>query len=316
MAPLSMTDDIPLPFTKPNCPKKCGNVNILYPFGISKGCYLNPSYEIICNSSFHPSKPFLKSLNIEVELISFKYDKYLGLRSNVKDFQTITVKMPVEKTCGLQNTNITSIDLRGTPYIFSNTANVFIVEGCASSAILSNRRNVVQGGCSSLCDRDEFGLDSEQVVSSCVGVGCCKINTSEINNDGFEFYQLNVYNEPTKLHNCTSTMLVDQTYNYTSGTNKLVQLSTVPTVLDWMVNSSTGITLPSDDKDTRNCERYNYNYSSTVEGFLCYCTRGYFGNPYIPHGCQGNIKALSPCPFLPFSFANMDEIDHNRYFLF
>ncbi|KAG6626126.1 hypothetical protein CIPAW_15G025800 [Carya illinoinensis] len=55
----------------PSCNRTCGNVSIPYPFGTSKGCYLDPSFLIICNYSFQPPKPFLGvDHNIDVLNIS------------------------------------------------------------------------------------------------------------------------------------------------------------------------------------------------------------------------------------------------------
>ncbi|KAL2907029.1 Wall-associated receptor kinase 5 [Bienertia sinuspersici] len=55
-----------IPLGKPNCPTKCGNMTILYPFAISldEACSLNKLYAISCNiySSFYdPPRPFLRN---------------------------------------------------------------------------------------------------------------------------------------------------------------------------------------------------------------------------------------------------------------
>uniref|UniRef100_A0A7N2LI54 Wall-associated receptor kinase galacturonan-binding domain-containing protein n=1 Tax=Quercus lobata TaxID=97700 RepID=A0A7N2LI54_QUELO len=53
------------PMAKHNCPDRCGNVSIPYPFGIGSNCFVHKTYEIICNESgvaaakaFLPSVPF------------------------------------------------------------------------------------------------------------------------------------------------------------------------------------------------------------------------------------------------------------------
>ncbi|KAL2464875.1 Uncharacterized protein Adt_40726 [Abeliophyllum distichum] len=47
--------------TKPGFRSRSGNLKFLYPFGIGPNCSLNPSpyFNIICNTSSNPPKPFL-----------------------------------------------------------------------------------------------------------------------------------------------------------------------------------------------------------------------------------------------------------------
>ncbi|OMO60325.1 hypothetical protein COLO4_33860 [Corchorus olitorius] len=52
-----------------DCIEKCGNVSILYPFGVGKGCYFpNSWFEVTCNESSEGGrkKPYLKRLKLEI----------------------------------------------------------------------------------------------------------------------------------------------------------------------------------------------------------------------------------------------------------
>lgn len=274
---LSIAADLAI--TKPGCPEKCGNVSIPYPYGIGRGCYLDPVYEIICNSSLQPWKPYLRLFNFEVEEITLKSFLY-------NEFQRITVKTPADRTCGIQNTNISSIDFGETPYWFPVTENVLIVEGCGSSVILMNRSDQILGGCSSLCDDQHHG--DNKVVTSCVGIGCCQISLGK--SDRLDQYSLNVFNFPTGSSNCTSTMLVSESYmsKFHVDSSNLSRLTASATVVGWMVANSTGLIMPSSDEERRHCQNYHYT-AKMQEGFICFCDKGYYGNPYIPYGCQGNL---------------------------
>lgn len=48
---------------KPGCQETCGNVTIIYPFGIGPPCYKHEWYEVICHQS---SEPFLPKIGVEV----------------------------------------------------------------------------------------------------------------------------------------------------------------------------------------------------------------------------------------------------------
>ncbi|KAM7481450.1 hypothetical protein LguiB_006033 [Lonicera macranthoides] len=59
--------------TKPNCPFRCSrdsNITIPYPFGIGRDCARDDTFIITCNASFHPPRPFISGINLQVLSIS------------------------------------------------------------------------------------------------------------------------------------------------------------------------------------------------------------------------------------------------------
>ncbi|CAI9099595.1 OLC1v1036443C1 [Oldenlandia corymbosa var. corymbosa] len=52
--------------TKPGCQRQCGNVTVPYPFGIglNSGCAIGEWFDVSCNTSFSPPKPFIGQIEI------------------------------------------------------------------------------------------------------------------------------------------------------------------------------------------------------------------------------------------------------------
>ncbi|KAK9178602.1 hypothetical protein WN943_027794 [Citrus x changshan-huyou] len=106
------------------CSTECGNVSIIYPFGIGKGCYFDKGYEVICDNSSGSPKAFLPS--IKTELLDSFSDT------------TIRVNIPV---IFLHNSIVTSnniarrVNVSGSPFTFPWRLNKFTAIGCDNYAI-------------------------------------------------------------------------------------------------------------------------------------------------------------------------------------
>ncbi|KAJ3684529.1 hypothetical protein LUZ61_013693 [Rhynchospora tenuis] len=57
-------------------------------------------------------------------------------------------------------------------------------------------------------------------------------------------------------------------------------------VLDWYVGNTT-CEIAKNDKSSYACKSNNSYCSKSYGGYLCNCSEGYHGNPYLEGGCQG-----------------------------
>ncbi|ERN11493.1 hypothetical protein AMTR_s00022p00103710 [Amborella trichopoda] len=123
---------------KPGCEERCGDREIPYPFGMGhEGCFME-AFDITCNRSFIPPKPFIGKGNLQVLNISLV--KAEEVRVNTT--QTLAY------SCTNGNNNGAYVKLRGNgPYTISNKT-VFTTIGCDAVGTVVN------------------GL--------CAGIGCCQ----------------------------------------------------------------------------------------------------------------------------------------------
>ncbi|GMP83223.1 hypothetical protein CsSME_00037212 [Camellia sinensis var. sinensis] len=277
---------------KPNCPKKCGNITIPYPFGIGNPrCSMNKSFLLNCNhskSSNSSSKLLLGDLQV--------------LNISVEE-GTVTVSTYVPYYCydmawiGLDYW-LYQVNLTGTPFTFSATENRFIAIGCDTVAYMADSDGTRFGyGCTSVCYHP-VNLTRE---GPCSGIGCCQ---TQIPN-GVKTLDMSIqsvynYSYSSKFSPCNYIFLARKDW-FDFSTIDLIRLTNVdrkpPTVLDWAVGEET-------------CESMDLSYASSSiypcgpntncvnsdngPGYRCVCKPGYQGNPYLfdSLGCKDIDECL------------------------
>uniref|UniRef100_K3Y5Q0 Protein kinase domain-containing protein n=1 Tax=Setaria italica TaxID=4555 RepID=K3Y5Q0_SETIT len=276
-----------LPQPSSNCQRRCGQLEIPYPFGIGSGdspdhCAM-PGFYLNC-SDF---RTFLG--NVEVLNISI---------------QNSTARMRVTMASSCYNTSTKDMDydaralnLTGTPYRLSDTANKFTVVGCRTLAYIADQDNVGKyaSGCVSICRRGDVSILTD---GSCSGIGCCQTAIPK----GLQYYKVwfarrfntsQIYN----ISRCSYAALVEAS-NFTFSTRYATSSAFYdtygrkpPLVVDWAIGNGTC-------EEARNkpgsyaCVSSNsqcFN-STNGQGYVCNCSKGFQGNPYLVDGCQEWIK--------------------------
>jgi hypothetical protein len=271
----------------PNCPTKCGSVTIPFPFGITKDCSLDSTFLIDCNKTSVTSTsthvPSLPQSNHSVLNISLDGELH--------------VAWPVASDCYAEKSELVNQTYWGinmTHFPISSTRNKLIAVGCDTAAFLATYDSVGNNystGCVALCNRLNDIMDNE----SCAGTGCCEISIPQ----GHVFTKLSyasggLFNNHSAVHDfnpCGYAFLVENgAYSFESTDLIKLEKEEFPVLLNWAVGN---LTCQQAQKDLSNyaCkDNTSTCYDATERpGYLCRCFRGYRGNPYLIHGCQGKI---------------------------
>ncbi|KAG2609722.1 hypothetical protein PVAP13_4KG056700 [Panicum virgatum] len=281
-----------------SCPETCGDVKIVYPFGIGAGCAMK-GFDLECNKTKASSANVTYLGSMPLLNISLLHGE-------------IRVKHRISSMCyNSSSRDITyrngGMTLDNPPFTFSEQRNRFTVVGVNVLAYMIGSTNVL--GCRTqsniLTARNGF----------CDGDGCCQValtsnmsdydvnfnpmdNTTEYytngsSTDGAEYCGYAVMMEATAFQ--FRTAYLNTTLFWDENTGR------VPVILNWVVGDET-CDAASKKVDSYACRSNNSKCidSSNGIGYLCNCTDGYDGNPYLTDGCQDidecAVNVPRPCP--------------------
>ncbi|CAD5190382.1 unnamed protein product [Musa acuminata subsp. malaccensis] len=276
----------------PGCNDTCGGVSIPYPFGIGDGCF-REGFEVTCevgNGSATP-RAFLggREGNITVEEIFLPQGQARILNYISWDC--------FNSTDGVVAGQRPSLDLGDKPFWVSSTKNRFTTMGCNVVGILLGGDNYTSGtGCASFC------FEGANITSgSCSGTGCCQTNIPE-KLDNFTtglayFINISSYKDYSP---CTYAFIADEarfSFDKSDLGNRTFEdkhKDGVPLVLDWVAGNQTceeAKRNPSYACRSTNSECFK---SPSLQGYICNCSTGFQGNPYLQDGCKDIDECSSP----------------------
>ncbi|KAL6622432.1 hypothetical protein ACP70R_032311 [Stipagrostis hirtigluma subsp. patula] len=299
------------PTVKPGCARSCGGVDIPYPFGIGTGCY-RKGFEIACvNNGSSGDVPVLATTSQAIRVLNL----------SVAPRPVARVMLPVAWKCFDSDNNETGKfygDVNVNPegvYRISDAMNELYVLGCNTMAYTNSgntgrRKYMYYTGCMSYSNDSSGPRDG-----ACAGIGCCRVDIPPgLTDNAMTFFSGSgsswSHADQVEFCPCDYAFIVERG-NYTFRAADLTGMprnQTMPLVLDWAIRDNSSATssmscaqaqAASNQLDYACVSRHSECVDSAIvgPGYVCNCTKGYEGNPYVVGRCTNIDECARPEEF-------------------
>ncbi|KAL5985061.1 hypothetical protein ACLOJK_038898 [Asimina triloba] len=266
-----------------DCPDKCGDVDIHYPFGIGEGCYL-PGFEVICDQgTLYLPGSNIQLLDILEGQVRVNSTKFIGkFCAAGRGGEDVSVGIQLDAD---------------SPFTFSASSNSFIAVGCnAAGMVTDNRMTLSQ--CVSKCFPGKKKDDGH-----CTGHGCCQTSIPAVKDTVYlSIGRISSNWSLLSVAECSYGFIVeDGGYSFNvSHLKKFDEVADIAMRLDWVVGgSSCEVAAQKGGYACR--ERSVCVNGNRGSGYLCKCCGGFQGNPYLngSRGCQDINECLNSTICVP-----------------
>ncbi|KAF8779541.1 hypothetical protein HU200_002598 [Digitaria exilis] len=263
---------------RPGCQERCGNLTIPYPFGIGPGCFRG-DLEVTCDNS--SGRAYLGGEGTSI----WAFDIFL-LQGEARVHKHLTWICYNETD--ITDFNSSSLDLTGSYYQISHTKNKFTAIGCDTIAFIQGM---------SFCSSKE----SVDTGDQCTGMGCCQTSIPANLTYFNTTFSTRLSASVVDFNPCSYAFVIETNQfrfdiSDLAGNNFANKYSDgVPLVLNWVAGKG------SCDEAKKNTSSYACRSknsecvpSGSGLGYLCNCSSGYGGNPYLEDGCQDIDECAFP----------------------
>lgn len=289
----------------PGCPDSCGNTTVPYPFGIGAGCYYGDP-----DGRFHLDCDYTASS-------SSTQGRRLRLSDHANGNEVLDISLSpaqarvyINATRGCFDAEGRDTGRRAGPpglsnvgrYLYSAVRNKLVVLGCNYLGYLFDTGTIYLGSCMSVC----LPTPSGSVTTYCQGTVASGEGAM-----GSYAASLVYYPQVTSTigfmkvrTSCGYAFLADAGWfadNSDAYFNRSDDFS-VPVSLDWYIDAYRVLDCSQGKQNmTTYACRGNSDCIDTVggSGYLCNCSAGYEGNPYLEDGCfdidECQRKDMYPC---------------------
>ncbi|KAF7081973.1 hypothetical protein CFC21_085863 [Triticum aestivum] len=280
---------------KPGCRPSCGGVDVPYPFGIGQGCFL-PGFEIVCDNS----RPILGNTKQAIEVFV--------LSLSVTPRPEARVMVPITWQCFNSSGDaikwsISTVNYnRAGVYRISNNHNELVVLGCNTFVYTNGGPRgrstyTYYTGCAAYCDNAQSARDGD-----CTGVGCCHVDIPPgLSDNKMRFSGDPDWKNPGMPFSlCDYAFIVEKgNYTFQKADLKMDLETSKPLRLDWAIRVNNGSSLSCAEAPSMPGYMCVSQHSECVDstngpGYVCNCTEGYEGNPYLHKGCTNLNECARP----------------------
>ncbi|XP_042392574.1 putative wall-associated receptor kinase-like 16 isoform X2 [Zingiber officinale] len=299
-------------FTLPSyCPKTCGDIKIEYPFGIGHGCFYAAGFNLTCSYDSKPPRLLLENSNLQVK----EFDINVGLVRIESPYAIMNVSQESISTTLINLTNspftISDQHYVGDPFIDETMDNSLFVFGCnGTGSIVDPITNTIVAACSSICSSNYTSTIDNGFSDS--GNGYCRIflDSLKFNKTSLtlQLSRPNYENENNHMNNSDRSNIIaflcDEFFCSEADPQSFIKnedKTKTNTSLSWHIKDHSSCKEAWNYPATYACRSSNTNcYDITDKafyvddqndtvGYICRCSFGHHGNPYIPYGCQLDI---------------------------